>query len=170
MSKLSINKKRRTNESGIALYMAITIASALVLVAFAVVSLALRQISISSAGRDSQAALYAADSGTECALYWDAKTTGGSAFASSSPVQIACNVDSNNKINPTPNTFGPWSPTNATSTFTVTFLPDPYCAIVTVYKGNVGSGPVVTQIQSKGYNTCDPTNTHRVERAIQVNY
>jgi Tfp pilus assembly protein PilX len=187
MKQPTTNNRKPTTESGIALYMAITITSAIVLVAFAIISLALRQISISNAGRDSQVAFYAADAGSECALYWDAKNTGGSAFASTtSSTQISCNQDStSNPTNPvaTPvyvgasntNIFGPWTPATATSTFAITFkssLSDTSfpCAIVTVYKGNVGSGTVVTKIESRGYNTCDPSSIRRVERAIRINY
>src|ERR1035437_10985727 len=172
MKQPTTNNRKPTTESGIALYMAITITSAIVLVAFAIISLALRQISISNAGRDSQVAFYAADAGSECALYWDAKNTGGSAFASTSPVTISCNQNNptgQNMSNPTPNVIPAWISPVATSTFTISFLPDPYCATVTVVKTLNGS-TMSTKIESRGYNTCDPTSVRRVERAIRINY
>ena len=65
--------KKAEGQRGIAIYIAVTITAALILVSFAIISLALKQIVISSASRDSQAAFYASDSGVECALYWDLK-------------------------------------------------------------------------------------------------
>ena len=162
-------------ERGIALYIAITVTGALLLVSFGIVELALKQVAISSAGRDSQEAFYAADSGGECAIYWDVKNPAGlgtSAFATSTGQPISCNADIANFANvaivvahssyDSANKVG-------TSTFTVTFLPEPHCAKVNVVKSDVG-GVLKTKIESKGYNTCDTASYRRVERAIRISY
>lgn len=156
---------KQNKERGVALYVAITITGALVLISFAVVNLAIKQITISSSSRDSQAAFYAADSGTECALYWDVKGVGGhSAFSTSTTSQISCGDISSNPGNDNITVGGV-----ATSTFTLTFQPEPYCAIVSVGKSYSGGIPH-THIESRGYNSCDSTNLRRVERAIEVDY
>ena len=165
-----MKKNTAQYKKGIALYIAVTVTAALVLVSFAVVSLALKQISISSAGRDSQEAFYAADSGGECAIFWDVKNPtnpGLSAFSTTTAAQtIFCNFDANNPSNGSIATGGG---SNATTTFTLTFLPQTYCAVLTVVKGYVG-GIQNTKIESRGYNTCDATSPRRVERAIRINY
>jgi Tfp pilus assembly protein PilX len=153
-------------KKGVALYIAITVTGALVLISFAIIELALRQIALSSAGRDSQEAFYAADSGSECALYWDVKNSvGRSAFATTSWTSpITCNGQS---INFTPVVSGT-PPLNGTSTFNITFLPEAYCATVSVSKSYSGGLPV-TKIESRGYNTC-VASPLRVERAIRITY
>ncbi|OHA88715.1 MAG: hypothetical protein A2653_00230 [Candidatus Zambryskibacteria bacterium RIFCSPHIGHO2_01_FULL_43_25] len=158
--KTAKNKKR-----GIALYVAVTVTGILVLVSFAVISLAIRQLSISSSSRDSQAAFYAADSGIECALYWDVKGVGGqSAFATSTVNQISCGDTTNNPGNSNISVGG-----SMTSSFHLDFLPEPFCADVSVTKDYV-SGLPTTHIESRGYNNCDPNNLRRVERAIKADY
>lgn len=167
--------KHTVYERGIAIYVAVVVTAALVLVSFSVIALAIKDIGSSAASRDSQAAFYAADSGIECALYWDLKNlTGTSAFATTSypaPVPpVACNlvpapitqaVDTNSASL----TYG-----FGTSTFSFTFSPDPYCSVVTVVKSYDGAGVPKTKIESRGYNSCSNLNTRRVERAILVNY
>lgn len=140
---------------GFTLFVAIVIMGTLLLVATGIVNLAVKQALISNSGRESQNAFYAADTGIECALYWDVQNPSGiSAFATSTGSQINCN-------NQTMTVGGV-----ATSTFTFNFNPDPYCTIVTVTKGVNGS----TKIESRGYNTCDPSNSRRVERAVRATY
>lgn len=158
-------RKNTKDERGIAIYIAVTVTGALILVSFAIISLALKQIVISSASRDSQAAFYASDSGVECALYWDLKNTGGSLFSTSTGNQtISCNAVSSSVTKTVNGTTGV-----GTSTFSFTFLPDPYCVNVLVVKNY--SGPdLKTRIESRGYNSCSSTNARRVERAIMVNY
>lgn len=144
-----------SDNRGITIYIAVTITAALILVSFSIINITLKQITLSSTGRDSQAAFYAADSGIECALYWNLRNPtnpGFSAFDPAAPVQdINCNS--------TPISV---SRTGATSTFTMTFA-EPYCAIVTVAKVLAS-----TTVESRGYNSCDSTGVRRVERAILV--
>ncbi len=166
------SSRLKTDSSGIAIYIAITITGALVLVSFAIVSLALKQINISSAGRDSQAAFYAADSGVECALFWDAKNPNGqTAFSTSSPqTTVSCNADTSNPANATLSITRSSSWPYATSTLgRMNFSPRAYCADIQVIKNYTG-GSVQTTIESRGYNTCLANATRRVERAVRVDY
>ncbi len=152
-----IYRQKKMGERGIAIYIAVTITAALVLISLSIINIALKQISISGVGRDSQNAFYAADSAAECAIFWDVRnqiTPGVSAFDPLSVIPIECN-----------NTSIIVTRLVATSTFTMTFTPDLHCAKVTVAK--LGSA---TKIESRGYNTCDTTSNRRLERAVQVNY
>lgn len=136
----------------------------LLLITAGITNLAVKQAFISSSGRESQAAFYAADTGMDCALYWDVNNAGGddSAFATSTSSTINCN-------NTSIPSMGGGGNANATSTFSFTLTPNPYCAIVTVNKAYVG-GNLKTTIESKGYNTCDQSNARRVERAVRATY
>ncbi len=140
---------------GFTLFVAMVVMGTVLLVAAGVVSLAARQSLVSSSGRDSQYAFYAADTGIECAIYWDVQNPSGiSAFSTTTGSQINCN-------NQTMTVGG-----TSVSTFTFNFNPDPYCTIVTVTKDVNGS----TRIDSLGYNTCDSSNPRRVERGIKAVY
>ena len=143
-------------DSGFTLFIAITVMGTLLLVSTGLVTLAVKQGRLAASSRDSQAAFYAADSGMECAIYWDIKNpTGVSAFATSTGSAISCNG------NPLQAVGG-----NPQSSFSVTFPPDPYCAMVTVTKNPDNT----TRIESLGYNTCDASNPRRVERAVRASY
>ena len=145
------------------MFVAMIIMGTLLLIATGVASLAVRQGLISSIGKESQEAFYAADTGIECALYWDVGNPSGiSAFATNTPASLVfCNKDASNLTNE-------WLVGGASvSTINrINFLPDPFCAIVTVTKAPNGS----TLIESKGYNTCDASSSRRVERAVRARY
>jgi len=147
-------------QGGFTLFIAIIATGTLLLIAAGMANLAVRQDVISTLSQNSQHAFYAADAGMECALYWDVKNPDydWSAFSPSQPSQsITCNGESTDVGG------------SQTSNFEFTLLPDPYCVAVTVSKTNVGS-TVVTTIESKGYNTCDPLNPRRVERAVRATH
>src|SRR3989344_5495961 len=127
---------------GFTLFIAITLTATLLLIAAGIVSLAVKQSLISVSGRESQHAFYAADTGIECALYWDIQNpTGSSAFKLSTGSQISCN-------NQTMTVGG-----NAISTFTFNLLPDPYCAVVTVTKSGGALVPGVPVSQTFNSST-----------------
>jgi Tfp pilus assembly protein PilX len=154
---------KHSSQSGFTLFIAIAVTGTLLLVATGVVSLSYKQSLISNSGRESQVAFYAADAGMECALFWDVKNPGGSdsAFATSTGSTIYCNKDANNPGNE-------WvvGGSSQSAINSITFLPDPYCAKVTVTKNANGT----TQVESLGYNTCDVSNPRRVERAVRATY
>ena len=148
--------------NGFTLFIALVVMGTLLLIAAGIASLATRQALISAAGRESQHAFYAADTGIECALYWDVKNpTGISAFATSTSSNITCDG--------TLATVGGGGDVNPTSIFSFTLTPDPYCATVRVTKTYLGN-VLITTIESKGYNTCDLSNPRRVERAVRATY
>ena len=147
---------------GFTLFIAIVVMGVLLLIATGIVSLAVRQTLIANYSHESQHAFYAADTGIECALYWDVQNPSGtSAFSTSTGSTIFCNRDVNNPGNE-------WVVGGADTSVinSIDFLPDPYCAIVTVIKVADGS----TRIESLGYNTCDPSEPRHVERAVRATY
>lgn len=152
---ISLNK-------GFTLFIAIAVMGTLLLIATSIINLSVKQSQISDAGRESQIAFYAADSGMECALFWDVKNPDSeqSAFNIATTQIISCNQDGANPDNE-------WEVGGSSeSIIDITFLPEEACAVVTVTKNPDGT----TEIKSRGYNTCDPSNPRRVERAVRATY
>lgn len=155
-------------DKGFTLLIAIVTTSMLLIVSFVVVNIALKQLILANASRDSQFAFYAADAGTECAIYWDLKNT-TSSFGTSTPGSITCSgqtITTGSQTVPTipsqASVIGGGG-ANATSTFYLTFTKG--CAIV-----RVGKGANVTTIDSRGYNTCDTSSAKRFERGVTLSY
>lgn len=155
-------------------------------VGFAIYDLTVREIDLSSAASQSQYAIYAADSGVECALFWDSKyNTNESAFGTSSASTWGTDADCNGQdiiVSGTPPAvmvapptgWSPWAVTSsanaATTTFTLSMLPEyTYCARVEVGKATQG-GILYTTIISKGYNNCSASGAARLERTLRVSY
>lgn len=157
-NKKQQNKNRHPDilpaRRGFTLFIAVLISSLLLAVGLAIFNITLKELILSSTIRDSQFAFYAADGGTECALYWDRQQN---AFSTSSPEnQIVCSGASI-----------PITIVGFVRTFTLdTLQNDNRCSVITVTKTYAGS----TTIESRGYNTCDPGNSRRVERGIRVRY
>ncbi len=148
---------------GFTLLFAVLIGSLLFTVGVAIANLAVKELALSAAGMASEEAFYAADTGTECALYWDLRVTGvfpKSAFdAKNAKSSIKCNsanVDlSHDSV----------EDDAATTTFSI--MLGSGCAEVTVGKTRSGR----TIIESRGRNDCGTNdNPGRVERALRVRY
>lgn len=183
MLRMEMNtKKRLKRRAGFTLIFAILIASLLAGIGMAITNLALKQISITSVGRESQIAFYAADSGAECALYWDIH---GPYLSSPDTFYFQShNYTQSGNLHCGPN-FSPIKPVitkgNFTAynsktdysgnydlnTFEVDYPPGPSCALVSVMKYYIG----ITVVESNGINDCSATNNpYRVERSIRVEY
>ncbi|PIT96852.1 hypothetical protein COT82_00915 [Candidatus Campbellbacteria bacterium CG10_big_fil_rev_8_21_14_0_10_35_52] len=147
----------RASRGGFALLYAVLVSSILLAVGLAIFNITLKGLILSSLGRDSQFAFYAADTGVECALYWDIKNN---AFATSTTSDIECVGNIINDIGG----VGYGNP----NIFTLNFSPEAYCAIVSVTKYQLPA--VLTIVESRGYNICDTGNLKRVERGIKVTY
>jgi Tfp pilus assembly protein PilX len=144
---------------GVTLYVALAVTGALLLIGVAVINITVKQLTLSASARDSQVAFFAADSGTECALYWDLKITPNPFSTTTSPIpSVSCTGSS---VTPT----RAYSGGIATSTFS---FQDP-CINITVVKSYSG-GSLKTKIESRGYNSCNLSDPRRVERAILINY
>lgn len=159
------DKKMKKNK-GFTLLVAIVTTSLLLIVSFAVVNVALRQLVLASSNQESQYSYYNAESGLECATYWDLKNPGGiSAFATdTAPTTITCNGQSITGV-------GGGGLANATTTFTITTMVPKGCVIVKVGKvPTPASSYGLTRIESYGYNNCNPGSIRRYERGIAITY
>ena len=162
-------------------------------VGLAIYDLTIREISLSAMASQSQYAIYAADSGLECALYWDAKAPplGGvpSVFGTSSASTwggspISCSGQDITTQGPPAIDVARYpgcvssawctlpGPTasSATTTFSISYGTGQPCAVVQVGKSAGAGGVTYTYIVSRGYNTCTASGAPRVERTLQANY
>lgn len=144
-------------------------------IGLAIYDLTVRELDLSTTAKQSQYAIFAADTGVECALYWDNKyTTDQSAFATSSqssPPSSGISCDSVDIA------AQPWSVVSSASAATTTFwlsdVGSGQCVLVTVAK--VGS-PARTTVTSHGYTGASGANCAtasggvQLERALQVTY
>lgn len=86
-----------TYTRGFTIFFAALVASLALAIGLAIYDLTIRQLNLASASRDSQYAIFAADTGIECALYWDNKFPTGtngtaSAFATTSTSIVPGNM------------------------------------------------------------------------------
>lgn len=140
-------------KTGIAFLLAVIVSSVAMSIGLGIAFILLEELKLSSVNKNSITAFFAADSGTDCALYWDREQN---AFpTSTAPVTITCNGQ---------NFSG-----GGVGVFKTVFnlgLND-RCANVTVEK--IGAK---TRIQSLGQNiACGAASNERtVQRGIEVTY
>ncbi len=150
---------------GFTLLLAVLISGILVALGSAIFDLVSKEILLSSAGRESQFAFYAADTGVECALYWDYQQN---AFSTTTSItQVSCGGETV-PLTRTYDTTNPLRPV-LTTTFSfsfngVTTNPSTDVQVVRVFY------PTQTTINSYGHNTGVLTDPLRLERAIRVTY
>ena len=164
--------KLEGKKKGFTVLFAVIVSSLVLALGLGIVAITMKEVKLSGTGRDSQLAFYAADSGSECAEYADLTQA---AFATSSSADGVPTIKCN-KTNITVNKSSSEAD-SATSTFTMYMEYDidskavdsKPCAIVSVGKYMEGSVQKTT-IDSRGYNTCDTTNSRRLERGYRVEY
>lgn len=148
---------------GFTLLISIIVTSMLLIISFVVVNVALKQLILANASKESQYAFYAADGGTECAVYWDFPANGAMShfdpYYTTATNNISC--DGNIVVSRPPVVSG-----YSTTTFQIDFTRG--CAVVSVIK-KVGSA-TTTKIDSRGYNTCDVNALRRYERGVIMSY
>lgn len=180
--KHSINKPLR--QKGYTLLFAVIVSVLVLSVATFIVAVARKQFLLSSAARDSLYALYAADTGLECAI-----NNINSFSTSTNPGSITCGLSST--LSGGDYLPGSWptvflsDPSGAaTTTFSMYAGANdsgtaPSCAFITVEMWtDPTSHNLIESIKSRGYNIgwnsnvgdCSIAGPRKVERAIQVLY
>ena len=154
---------------GYLLLFAVVLSSIVLAIGLGIVNIVNKGLILASSGRLSQAAFYAADSGIECALYWDRVHPGFSntVFATSTfSVPPASGVMCANEDIADTGIISGQTGSAAKTTFDFAFN-NGACATVTVSKTESG---VKTVIDALGYNTCNVGSARRIERAIRTKY
>jgi Tfp pilus assembly protein PilX len=176
------NKKKNKYQTtvpqrGFTLLLASLIASLLLAVGLSMFTIAQKEIILSSLGRDSQYAFYAADAGAECALYWDFKD----AFNTETATHGAkCNGYTIGEYHPPASAttedliLGGIDYVGGVAVTEFFFEQNNKCINVSVTKHETGS--IHTEINSRGYSVeCDVngdpiTNSRTLERAVRTRY
>jgi hypothetical protein len=146
------------------LLLAVLISSILIALGSAIFNIVAKEVLLSSSGRESQFAFFAADTGIECGLYWDLRQD---AFATTSPLtEVTCGGSSATLTRTAGGTLLRPTLTTAFSFPIDGGIANP-CVTMSVVKTFY---PNETSMVSRGYNTCVTTNPLRLERAIRVQY
>ncbi len=157
----SIKKRPARRRGGFTLLFAVLIGSLLFTLGLAIGNIALKEVVLSSAGKQSEKAFFSADAGTECALYWDIQKNAFPDRNGRSPTIIDC---AGTPITPTVSVANSQSATTAFE-----LKKDSFCAEVQVTKTSAPTA--TTLIESRGRSDCDSgENPARVERALRVTY
>jgi len=148
--------KSQIKNSGFTLLLALVVIGIVLVVGLGVFDIILREIALSAEGRESQKAFYAADTGVECALYYDTNHL-ISTTTPPGPSNIKCANQTINNVGGSP-------------VFTFEFsLSNGACVSVNVDKSS--PTPPKTTIKAKGYNVdCSSNTLRKVERALKVTY
>lgn len=173
---------------GFTIFFAMLVGSLSLAIGLAIYDLTIRELDLSATATQSQYAIYAADAGAECVLYWDAKWNGNeSVFPTSTQStlltsgatclgqDIIADGTPLDPYEPPSTSWTNWVVTRdadwATTTFTLGLgsVATSACAVVDVGKEDEG-GAIITTIVSRGFNVCSPNITPRVERRFEIRY
>ncbi len=155
-------------QQGFILLFASLIASVLLTIGIGISTIVLKELRLSSIGRESQIAFFAADTGIECALYWNEighgdvfKTSAGTGSFNCAGQSVLAGTNNPASSDHANMIIGG----QALSHFGISPISvlDDSCVDVTVEKRDVGS----TIIIAHGYNAC-VSDDRRVERALRV--
>lgn len=184
-----VNQKNK----GFTILFSVLVSSLVLSIGASIISIALKQVTLSSSARDSQFAFYAANTGTECAMYWDIVGISDlpPVFATSSE-SVLPNTDNNpafnaaqcNELSIIDNSTDDCTLSNsktwcieaeeseAVTKFRIKDIGGlGYCADVLVKKEyESDEDRIETIIESRGYNTCDSSNPRRIERGLRFRY
>jgi hypothetical protein len=172
----------KNSQKGFTILVAVVTAGILLIVAMTIGGIALKEQVLSTANKESQVAFYAADTGMECALYWDQKRGAFTNDSVNDPAGAAALAvfNCNGLGNFTSPVLTPGTPSTQFSyKFMVSGIPvgtgsDTTCAVVKIEKDiayTVPSGgtSIKTDIYSYGYNTCE-ASLSRLERGIEGHF
>lgn len=159
-----MTKEREKKNKGFVILFAVTISAILLAIALGVSNIALKELNFSTSAKNANDAFLAADTGAECALYYD-KASIDRFSSTNSGSSITCGTST-----VTPSFSGNatlWSYDFSISNFNS-------CAYVTISKDNTAP-PATVKIVSKGYNAgilplCTSFSTTRVERQLEISY
>src|SRR3989344_2560298 len=155
----------KKKKGGFALLIAVVLSAIILTIGLSIVSTALKEGTLAATVRSSLSSFYIADGGVECALYWDnirGNFEKESAFVSGTAQNtIECGgIVVNNVPNGPSVNFWLKDETNLAKS----------CTNVNIKSVSDGADTEKVFLQSWGFNTCDLSNSRRVDRAIEVKY
>jgi len=172
-------KFQRGRQAGFTLLLAALAASIALSLGASIFSISSKQIQLSSIGRDSQYAFYAADTAAECALYWDIRFGYfGTSTMPDPQSQYVCDGQ------PLSATGRPavTNPAPYPYTMSTQIEPNGYCANISVIKCDgpisalgvcTSSGTSIrTLVHADGFNTscANIASMSALQRSVELNY
>jgi hypothetical protein len=165
----------KKNKKGFALLFSVLVSSLLLTIGLSIFNIALKELAISRASRQSIYAFYAADSGRECALYWDTKIGNIATLVNGQDGNIiSCGLFSgipydDKTLNQTTGTITTNIPVNPEESNDVVIVnvDDGPNYKVTITKSWLDENTIKTTLTSTGW---DSKGGDRVERAITETY
>ena len=143
---------RLQEKQGFVILVAVLVSTLVISIGAFIASIAIKELELSSSGRDSQTAFYAADSALECALYHDLRVEQFGSATSTPAQDIYCNGGTY------PILYQTGDEVNSDTRFEVYFqidgetLNDSPFARVRVQKSDIGTINDKTIIEAQGYN------------------
>jgi Tfp pilus assembly protein PilX len=179
-----MKKRNITKEKGFTLVLSLFLSTIVLTITLSMMQILYKQLTLSTADRESQIAFFSADSGMECAYYWDFRadisgSTTQSIFQSVMPLgtplaTLAPTCGGKNiftTVGPTGEPAFSTSTSNAAEDITIFYMTNingtQACNYVIVKKNKTTA---TTTIESHGQNRCILGDPRRVERAIQFRY
>lgn len=159
-----IPRGSRSGQAGFTLLLSALIASIVLALGASIFRLAQKELILSSVGRDSQFAFYAADTGAECALFWDIRYR---YFATSTPsgVEPACDGEALQATGRS---------ASYPQTMIFRFEPNGYCVDVSVEKTvDADTGALRSVIRADGFSTACAgisTSPRVLQRSVELRY
>ncbi len=164
--------RKKTNKDGFALLFSVLVSSLLLTIGLSIFNIALKELAISTATKQSIHAFYAADSGRECAMYWEGSMATLLEGEAGDEKIINCGSFDDNQF-PTVSRGLDRLTDTTTNTIVDVFLEsnntgnEPNFDLIVTKTWDPARSKIDTKIESRGYDT---TGGDRVERAIEVNY
>lgn len=149
----------KNTQKGFTLFIAVLVGSLMLAIGFSIFNLTFKELLLSASARDSQIAFYAADTGLECALYYDQDQASFETTGPGGSISITCagqTVSTTRTLGSGVYAWEWWLDT-----------PSGLCTKVEVNKYTSSNRTV---IRSFGYNTCTGTDPRRTERGLRVIY
>ncbi len=173
-------KKLKSKNKGFAILFAVLISSLLLAVGFSVYNISVKELVISNFEAGSRQAMYSAQSGMECALYWGFLPLSQikdsfPRISTGSSRDFTCGIGNmGSKLIDgvtNPDYIKNTSPTSGPDISFLMYLSTAGdggpCAQVYVTFTDTSTSSTPTKITSRGYNICNADNTRRVERVFE---
>jgi len=162
------NNNKKNIKNGFALLFAVFVSSMILSIALGVLNMTFKEILFSTSSKDGIDAFYAADTASECALYYDSAEEINNAFTGTYGGPTYCNGNIFSIITELPDSrytftvygLGPSSKACAEVILEKTSIPpDVFTKIISIGYSNGGEAP----------GACTPTETSS-QRALELNY